>query len=165
MNRYGHNKDRTNMQTYREEILKDSWDDRNLGIPYNPTRAEYHLNFEKIDTVYKNLIKKYLQQRLFVQDSIKFSTARSELHTLVPFVKFIVFKYPKWTDLKNLNRNDIEEYLEQLKSTPMKGNRDSSFKERKPTNYNVWRMIGGLENFLYYIQRYEWPEAPDLPIR
>jgi integrase len=32
-------------------------------------------------------------------------------------------------------------------------------------DYYLWRMIGGLENFLYYIQRYDWPEAPDLPIR
>ncbi|MEK3987649.1 hypothetical protein MHB77_30410 [Paenibacillus sp. FSL K6-3166] len=29
----------------------------------------------------------------------------------------------------------------------------------KPARAFIWRMIGGLENFLYYLQRYEWVEA------
>ncbi|AJS59035.1 hypothetical protein [Paenibacillus sp. IHBB 10380] len=56
----------------------------------------------------------------------------------------------------------MEEYFEDLKSTPMKGNNDTNYKGRKPTSYYIWRMIGGEENFLHYIQRYEWREAPDL---
>ncbi|WP_010492517.1 tyrosine-type recombinase/integrase [Paenibacillus elgii] len=165
MNRYGQNKEHTKMDAYREEIEKDRWDVRNLGIPYNVSRAEYYLTFEKFDIAFRSLIKKYVQQRLFVQDSIKFCTAKNELVNLMPFVKFVALKYPKWIDFKALTRNDIEEYLEHLKSTPMRGNKDSNYKSKEPTDYYLWRMIGGLENFLYYIQRYEWPEAPELPIR
>lgn len=160
MNRYGHNKDEANMEIYREEIAKDRWDVRNLGIPFNTTRAEYFLTFEKIDITFRELIKKYIQHRLFVQDSIKFSTARSEVMTLVPFIKFIVLKNPHWVDLKSLTRNDICEYFESLKNSPMKGNKSSNYRVKKPTDYFIWRMIGGLENFLYYLQRYEWVEAP-----
>ncbi|MBY3621305.1 MULTISPECIES: tyrosine-type recombinase/integrase [unclassified Paenibacillus] len=165
MNRYGHNKDEANMEIYREEIAKDRWDVRNLGIPFNTTRAEYFLTFEKIDITFRELIKKYIQHRLFVQDSIKFSTARSEVMTLVPFIKFIVLKNPHWVDLKSLTRNDICEYFESLKNSPMKGNKSSNYRVKKPTDYFIWRMIGGLENFLYYLQRYEWVEAPGVPIR
>lgn len=165
MNRHGQNKVHTNMEAYREEIAKDIWDVRNLGIPYNKSRADYLIKFDKFDPIYRNLIKKYIQQRLFVQDSIKFATARGELITLVPFIKFLTLKYPGWTDFKLLSRNDIVEYLEHLRNTPMRGNRDSNYKGKEPTHYYLWRMIGGVENFLYYIQRYEWPEAPEAPIR
>ncbi len=165
MNRYGQNKVHTNMEAYREEIAKDRWDVRNLGIPFNTTRAEYFLTFEIIDQAFRPLIKRYVQQRLFVQDSIQFSTARSEVLTLVLFIKLLVLKYPDWNDFKALSRNDIEEYFESLRCTPIKGNKKNGFKAKVPTDYYIWRMIGGLENFLYYMQRYEWIEAPDAPIR
>ncbi|WP_088833745.1 hypothetical protein [Paenibacillus tyrfis] len=165
MNRHGQNKVHTNMEAYREEITKDIWDVRNLGIPYNKSRADYLIKFDKFDPVFRNLIKKYIQQRLFVQDSIKFATARSELITLSPFIKFVTLKYPEWTDFRSLIRSDIVEYLEHLRNTPIRGNRDSNYKGKEPTHYYLWRMIGGVENFLYCIQRYEWPEAPEVPIR
>ncbi|GKU79082.1 hypothetical protein L3i20_v234790 [Paenibacillus sp. L3-i20] len=59
----------------------------------------------------------------------------------------------------------MEEYLENLKSTPMRGNKGTNYNATEPTDYYLWRMIGGVENFLYFLQRYEWPEAPEIPIR
>lgn len=165
INRYGQNKENTNLESYQSEILKDRWDVRKLGIPYNTTRADYFLSFDKIPDIYKPLIKKYIQHRLFVQDSIKFSTARSEVNTLVPFLKFIVLKWPVWTELTKLNRYDMDEYLKSLKNTPIRGNKSTNYRGKEATDYYIWRMIGGLENFLYFIQRYEWTEAPELPIR
>jgi len=164
-NRYGQNRSNLNMELYRNEMEKDRWDVRNLGIPYNITRPDYFLSFEKIDSCFKGLVKKYVQQRLFVQDSITFATARSELINLTPFFRFIVCKYPTWSNLIHLSRSDIEEYFEHLKNQPMGGDRFSRSNPKKTTDYYLWRMIGGLENFLYLIQKYEWEEAPEKPIR
>src|SRR5690606_11963199 len=135
---------------------------------YNTTRSDFYLSFEKIEFNFREIVKKYVQERLFVQDSIKFSTARSDVYTLIPFIKFITLKYPNWIDFNLLTRKDMEEYFKSLKSTKItgsKGNLNQAKKEYEPTKSYIWRMIGGVENFLYYIQRYEWEEAPNEAIR
>lgn len=51
-----------------------------------------------------------------------------------------------------------------MKNSKLGGN-DNQYKGKSASNHYSWRMIGTLENFLYYIQRHEWKEAPLKPIR
>lgn len=55
-NRYGKNKENLH-PNYENELKKDKWDVRNLGIPYNKTRGDYYLSFEKIPVNFRPLVK------------------------------------------------------------------------------------------------------------
>ncbi|MDQ0193840.1 abortive infection family protein [Paenibacillus wynnii] len=163
VSQFGENSRQIDINQYRSEIEKDKWDVRNLGIPYNKTTADYYVSFGKIDTPFRSIVKRYVKERLLTYDSITFTTASRDVLGLTPFFRFIVFKHPNWVDLNELNRNDIEEYLIFIKKQPMGG---GFLKQNNAmTDESIMRYISTLENFLFFIQRYEWNEAPQKPIR
>lgn len=163
-NSYGKNKPFYNDKC-KLELEKDKWDVRELGIPFSLTRPEYLLSLISIPLQLRELFRKYLIDRLFVKDCISWISARNDEIHLRKFFQFICNKYPEINDLTNLERNDIVEYLDFLKTTSMGGHRYSLYKGKPITNNSLYRTIGFLENFLYYIQRHEWLEAPIKPIR
>ncbi|MBP1991193.1 tyrosine-type recombinase/integrase [Paenibacillus eucommiae] len=147
-----------------EELNKDTWDVRVLGITYIYTRNDFHLTFKNIDIQLRPLLKKYVIDRLFTKNSISWQTARNDVFHLRKFFEFFCLKYPELNHLKNLERGDIEEYYIFLKESKLGGN-DTKYKGKPSSDYYLWRMIGILETFLTYIQRYEWEEAPLKGIR
>ncbi|MBV6715881.1 abortive infection family protein [Paenibacillus chitinolyticus] len=162
-NQFGENSRQIDIIHYRSEIEKDRWDVRKLGIPYNKTTATYFLSFEKIDFPFRNLLKRYVRERLLTYDSITFATANHDVIGLTPFLRFIVIKHPEWINFNQLSRNDIEEYINYIRKQPMGG--FSTQSGNVMTDESIWRYISTLENFLVFIQRYEWTEAPHKPIR
>ncbi|WP_282937571.1 abortive infection family protein [Paenibacillus sp. RC67] len=163
MNEFGENSRKVNLNQLREEIEKDKWDVRKLGIPYNKTTAEYYISFEKIASAFRNIVKRYVKQRLLEYDSVTFTTTNRDVLGLTPFFKFIVIKYPEWNDLNLLSRKDVEQYIRYIRNQPLGG--FNSQQGILMTDDSIWRYISTLENFLYFIQTHEWSEAPYKPIR
>jgi len=164
-NKFGKNKASLS-SNYAIELEKDTWDVRNIGIPYDITRSEYSISFSGINENFKSLVKRYVVDRVINNDSIRWKSAILEVSKLRRFFNFLNTLYPNWKDLRNLSREDIESYIEFIKTNSMGGNSKSSqYKDKEPTDNYIWSMIANLETFLYYIQRYEWIEAPIKPIR
>lgn len=65
--------------------------------------------------------------------------------------------------MEQLSRNDIEEFIELLRTNPMGGN--SNYKGQAPSDNYINRTIAFLETFIQYLQRFEWGEAPIKPVR
>jgi integrase len=162
-NQFGENSRQIDINQYRSEIEKDKWDVRKLGIPYNKTTADYYLSFERIDLPFRDFVKRYVRERLLTYDSITFTTASRDVLGLTPFFRFIAIKHPNWINLNGLSRKDIEEYINYISNQPM--GRSSSHKSSEMTDESIWRYISTLENYLFFIQRYEWNEGPHKPIR
>lgn len=163
-NQYGKNK-ASLLPSYREEIEKDKWDVRKLGIPYNKTRGDYFLSFEKIPTIFRRVVKKYVTSRLIETDSIQWNTARQDVHRLNVFLGFYVELHPEQRDLRNMTRSDFICYVEYLRNNPMGGSSPSQHRNQPPTDYYIWSMIANVENYISYMQRFEWEEAPIKPSR
>lgn len=110
----------------RDEYEKDIWDGRKLGIPVNSSQSEAKINFTRVPYQFKDLMKKYVKLRL--NQLTAFSTIIGNLSNLVRFLDFIDQSYPKWNDLKDISRKDIENYLQYLRETPMGGvSRNSNY--------------------------------------
>lgn len=148
----------------RPEIEKDIWDVRRLGIDFNKsTCSDYKLNFEFIPIQFRTLAKKYIERRLIVQENMSWGTAGQYMDKLPIFFNFIHEKYPSWTKLNDLNRNDIEDFIKYLRSTGIRGNRNG--RVRSTSNSHINRMLIILETFIDHIQKFEWDEAPIKPVR
>lgn len=148
----------------RSETEKDIWNVRKLGIDYNKSSAtDCTLNFNTVPSPFRALIKRYIKNRVLLQESLSWGSAIQNIAKLPVFFNFIHNKYPKWDGLKELNRNDIEEFLQHLKATPMGGN--SVHKGQAPTGNYINRSLSFLETFIEYLQRFEWNEAPIKPVR
>jgi integrase len=148
----------------RNEIEKDIWNVRKLGIDYNQSTCnDCTLNFNSVPTVFRNLVKKYIKNRLLIQESLSWGSAIQNTTKLQVFFKFIHEKYPNWLSLNQLSRIDIEQFIEFLRTHPMGGN--SHYKGEAPSENYINRSIGFLEAFIEYLQRFEWNEAPIKPVR
>lgn len=148
----------------RSETEKDIWNVRKLGIDYNKSSAtDCTLNFNTVPSPFRALIKRYIKNRVLLQESLSWGSAIQNIAKLPVFFNFIHNKYPKWDGLKELNRNDIEEFIQHLKATPMGGN--SVHKGQAPTGNYINRSLSFLETFIEYLQRFEWNEAPIKPVR
>lgn len=148
----------------RSETEKDIWNVRKLGIDYNKSSAtDCTLNFNTVPSPFRALIKRYIKNRVLLQESLSWGSAIQNIAKLPVFFNFIHNKYPTWDGLKELNRNDIEEFLQHLKATPMGGN--SVHKGQAPTGNYINRSLSFLETFIEYLQRFEWNEAPIKPVR
>jgi integrase len=147
----------------RDELAKDIWDVRNLGIDYNNSRYGYNLNFTSIPIPFKDLVKRYMEKRVIVQESLSWGSAIQNIAKLQEFFKYIHGEYPSWEDIITLSRKDIENFIHYLRSHPMGGN--SVHKGKVPSNSHVKISLSVLESFIVYIQRYEWIEAPTKPVR
>lgn len=148
----------------RSETEKDIWNVRKLGIDYNQsTTNDCTLNFNLVPTPFRELLKKYFKNRVLIQESLSWGSAIQNIAKLPVFFSFIHEKYPNWIGLEQLNRNDIEHFIEFLRTHPMGGN--SHYKGQAPSDNYINRTISFLEAFIEYLQRFEWKEAPIKPVR
>lgn len=148
----------------RSETEKDIWNVRKLGIDYNQSTCnDCTLNFNSVPTVFRDLVKKYIKNRLLIQESLSWGSAIQNTSKLQVFFKFIHEKYPSWLSLNQLSRIDIEQFIEFLRTHPMGGN--SHYKGQAPSQNYVNRSITFLETFIEYLQRFEWTEAPMKPVK
>lgn len=139
----------TNLYDTRDEYEKDIWDCRKIpGAKITETQADYHLDFTDIPLIFRDLAKKY----------IKFRTTNNsrgqcgvDIMALRLFLKHIHTQETSWKDLKMLTRRHMEDYLSWYKgyTDGWKG---------KHITYFV-----SLRTFLEYIQRANYPEAPETP--
>lgn len=142
----------------RTEKEKDIWNVQKLNVDYNRSNHGYTLNFTFVPHPFRDLVKKYIEKRVLVQEGLSWGSAIQTVAKLQEFFKYIHRKYPSWTELTRLNREDIEGFIYYLRNTPMGGN--SVHKGQSPSENHIHRSISVLETFILYIQRYEWHEAP-----
>jgi integrase len=133
----------------REEYDKDVWDCRKIPcIRITENKANYMLNFTEIPLCFRNMVKRYIK---FRSTSNSISNCQVDILSLRLFIKNILNQEPEWSDLTKLKRVHIETYLAWL-LCQTKG------LTSRPTEY-----LNKLRYFLEYIQRAQYPEAPDLP--
>jgi integrase len=139
----------------REELDKDKWDVRKLKVDYNNTSANYFIEFKNIQEPFKSLVKKYIKFTTVIQQVTKWSTAISQVNFLRLFFKYIQEHHPNYSDLKELTRTDIINYIDYVRITyNLIGTSNGN------SNNYVLSSIGTVEKFIWYMQRYDWPEAP-----
>ncbi len=150
----------------REEWDKDRWDVRVLhdqyGIPYNKSKADYYLNFTKIEQVEVcKQIKKYIKQRLLSKNKFSWSSAKSYLHNLSKFLSFVFSQEPTWENLKGLKRSHMEQYIQWLHEYAKSNVKQ---KNAHPEHFisNTLVYVG---QFLEDIQRYEYDIAPETHVQ
>lgn len=134
----------------RDETEKDVW--RALRIPGArlsavQKRAKPTLRFTDIPCFYKETVKRYLR-RMVVKRS--WSHCSEMLRYIRTFFK--LFYENRYEDgfLKNLNRFDIEKYLEWIAET---------YEDDNATY--ISKAVSFIREFLDYIQMAEYPEAPE----
>jgi integrase len=133
----------------RDEFEKDIWDVRKIpGARYAQSKATYSLSFVDIPEPYRPLTKKYLKMRIGI---CSHSQCLNDLRALCLFLLFIHKQHPLWTDLKELSRKDMEDYLVWFRSCTT----DHQFANHL--------YLFCLRSFLDYIQHAEYPEAPIKP--
>jgi integrase len=133
----------------REEFEKDIWDVRKIpGAKYTQNCASYSLSFIGIPLSFRPLAKRYLKVRVGIYSQAE---CAAELMSLRLFLSFIHEQYPNWKDLKELSRMDMEKYLTWYRSY------SEGLKSAR------YRYLCSLRIFLDYVQRAEYPEAPEEP--
>jgi integrase len=143
----------------RTEKEKDIWNVQKLNIDYNRANHSYALNFTSVPHSFRELVKRYIEKRVLIQESLSWGSAIQTVAKLQEFFKYIHGRYPNRAELTRLNREDIEGFIYYLRNTPMGGN--SVHKGQSPSDNHINRSISTLETFISYIQRYEWDEAPN----
>lgn len=146
----------------REETEKDRWDVRKLSINFNETRGEYIVSFDSIVEPYRQWVKKYVKQRMVIQQNLSFARAKSISSPLSAFFKFIKSKYPDWDNLALLTRDDILLFIQHLRTLPIKGNSKNTIEEQMKNRVRVY--LYEVQAYISYIQRLEWDFAPKKPI-
>ncbi|MEB8677035.1 tyrosine-type recombinase/integrase [Bacillus cereus] len=152
----------SNYYDERPEHQKDKWNIKRLGIPYNMSRRDRFLNFTSIKFPFRELVKKYVNQTLLIHQQITFATAQNILKKMYLFFDFIVETYPKWIDLQNLQRQDIEDFLFYVRNREMGGK--SYTKNRVPSNRHIIECLSNVRRIIEYMQGFEWKEAPKTPV-
>lgn len=138
-----------NFYDAREEFEKDIWDVRKIpGARYAQTKSGFRLSFEGIPLSFQPLAKKYLKVRVGIRSC---GQCEYDLMALRLFLGFIHKQYPRWKDLRELSRQDIENYLIWLQMCS----------EGLKTKH--YRYLCSLQTFLDYIQRAGYPDAPEKP--
>ena len=133
----------------REEFEKDIWDVRNIpGARFAHHESGYRLSFEDIPLTFRLLAKRYLKVRVGIRSYSKYF---DDLMSLRLFFGFIHKQYPRWKDLRELSRKDMENYLTWYWSYT------EGFKNKH------YGYLISLKNFFDYIQRAGYPEAPEKP--
>jgi len=133
----------------REEFEKDVWDVRNIpGARYTQNTSDYLLSFIDTPAPFRHIAKRYIKMRI---SKLSLRTCVEDIMSLRLFLKFIHKIYPHWEDLNDLSRQDMENYLSWYKSYT-KGWVNSHYE-----------YLIKLKIFFDYIQRAEYPEAPQKP--
>lgn len=138
-----------NFYDTRDEYEKDVWDCRKIpGAKITESGSHYYLNFTDIPLAFREFVKRYIKFRTTNNSQVQ---CRVDIMSLRLFTKHIYLQEPSWKDLKILTRKHMENYLSWYKAYTegwKKGHRD---------------YISSLRIFLDYIQRAQYPEAPELP--
>ncbi|NFS12578.1 transposase [Clostridium botulinum] len=154
-----------NLTDEREEWEKDIWDIRNLeqyGITYNKSKPQYYLNFVKINNIkIRNQVKKYVKQRLVANNKFSWSCASNYINCLPNFINFICKIEPTWDDLKGLERQHMEKYLEWLNIYTKE---NLTNKNANPQQYII-TSLSYIQKFLSDIQIREYDIAPIKNVR
>ncbi|WP_026693898.1 tyrosine-type recombinase/integrase [Peribacillus kribbensis] len=132
----------------RDEFEKDIWDCRNIpGAKIAANHSDHLLNFEEIPKPFKPMVKRYLKIRLsrFVQ-----GTCSHDLRAVRRFMLFIHKIHPNWSDLQQLSRADIEQFVSHLVGQSLSNRTKNS-------------QLNAVRAMLEYIQRAEYTEAPIKP--
>lgn len=150
----------------REEWEKDNWDVRVLnqkyGIEFNESKTNYYINFDKISNLnLRNEFKKYCKQRLLSRNNFSIATSQGYCAFIPPFLNFINELEPTWNDLKGLNRQQIEQFIDYLNEYTQT---ELTHKGANPKRY-INMSLGIIETFLSDIQRYEYEIAPMTAIK
>ncbi|MEC1158926.1 tyrosine-type recombinase/integrase [Cytobacillus horneckiae] len=146
----------------REELEKDKWDVRKLGIDYNRSRSENRVSFTNIVPKFRIWFKKYCEIRLVVQRNYSFARVKSIMSPMSAFFQFINDTHPEWSDLRNLNRKDILAFQKYVSQLPSKKTSKNPIEEQKKNRIRVYTYE--VQAFLSYIQLLEWDFAPLKPI-
>lgn len=149
----------------REELDKDRWDVRILhdkyGINYVKSSTNYYIDFTKIEQVnMRQHVKRYISLRLLGKNNFSWSRATHYLKALPNFFSILFSLEPTWTDLKELKRYHIEQYIKWLN----KHAKEISIKNAHP-EYYILQTLSVIRKFLDDIQRYEYDIAPETDIR
>lgn len=133
----------------REETEKDIWDVRKIpGTRITENKFGYSLNFSKIPIPFRSLTKRYLKFRITI---VSHGQGAQDLACLVLFFGFMHERHPTWKGLRDLTRKDMEAYLFWYRAYAV------GWKEQH------YKFLIGLDTFLKYIQRAQYPEAAELP--
>lgn len=146
----------------RDELEKDIWDVRKLGIDYNKTRSEYRVSFTGIVPKYRSWYKKYCETRLVVQQNWSYARFKSTMRPMCTFFKFIEITHPEWSDLQNLSREDILAFMKYVGQLPSGNSSKKTPEEQRKNRIRVY--LYDVQAFLSYIQLLEWDLAPFEPI-
>lgn len=149
-----------NLTDNREEWMKDKWDVRKLveyGIDYNKSETSYYLNFNKINNVkLREVFKKYIKQKLIINNKFSWNTALTYLKFVSPFINYICKLEPDWNDFKKLERHHMEKYFEWLK---IYSENNITRKNANLQQYII-RSLSTIKIFLSNIQDMEYDIAP-----
>jgi len=138
-----------NFYDSREETEKDIWDVRKIpGTRITENKSGYLLNFVKVPMPFRSLAKRYLKFRITI---VSHSQGCHDLFSVRLFFQFLHKRYSTWHDLINLDRKDMESYLSWYKGY------SKNQEEQKS------KCLIAIKTFLEYIQRAQYPEAPELP--
>lgn len=149
-----------------EEWEKDIWNIKNIR---NTNYVEYNRNsslalkihFDYIKNMnFREILKKYTKQRLLSNNHFSWGTALAYSIVITKFFNEISYKNPSWTDLKKLERENIEDYLMFL-------NTYANSPQNKIKDKNDWILnnIITIQKFLMDIQVMEYYEAPVKDVR
>jgi integrase len=137
------------------ELAKDIWDVRHLpGVWYEPHQSAHLLNFTKIPTPFRALVKQYLR---FSITRCSLSACRDRLIHLGLFFDWYCSTYPSAGDVHHLTRTDIEIYLVHLQARTNRYGKPTSADQR-------WRAVHALKFLLEYLERSSSPAAPLVPV-
>lgn len=149
-----------------EEWEKDIWNIENIRksnhVEYNRNSSlamTIHFDYIKSEH-FRNILKKYCKQRLSSNNHFSWGTALLYSIIITKFLNEISDKNPSWTDLKELERNHIEDYLIFL-------NTYANLSKNKIKAKNEWILnnIITVQKFLMDIQVMEYPEATIKDVR
>jgi len=133
----------------RDEFEKDIWDCRKIpgiDIPVNATN--YRISFVPVPPAFKKLARRYIKLRITVSS---ISYVRRELGYITRFLQFIASKEPSWTNLRELSRKHIEDFLTFYLS------------EYSKLTHRVVERLTCVRSFIQRIQQFGYHDAPVTP--
>lgn len=144
----------------RDEWEKDRWNVKNLGkygIGFNQSDSSHCIDFTKINNLaIRDSCKQYFKNKLISSNNLTWGTAHQYMSYIPVFLNYICELEPTWNDLRGLQRNHIENYIEWLH---IYANKNSN-----PKKY-ITQVLIIIESFLADIQMKELDIAPNKNIK
>jgi integrase len=133
------------------EFAKDVWDMRRIpGTRYPACRSQYFLNFTKVASIFRPIVKRYIKWML---THYSHGSCRNRIFHIRTFLDFFLQTYPSASTFQQLSRKDIEAYLVYLKTQP-----SERHDHRSPIAVHF--AASALKYFLEYLERISAAEAP-----